>query len=144
MEGLQETPVPIIAVEQNSEMPPINQNNNAQNLNIEPHNPQVLAQQLEVSESEQPQVLPQKVKEPLKENEITNNDHSENAMFSSNNPEMEKNMLEESQEEAGLSFLNEEGDSLFSSGFEDSFDLSRGSLNRPANYQPNPSRFRFK
>lgn len=147
-------PLPINPVQnpQNSH-PPVNiVNHDAQNVEMVPHNDnQVNAQAMEPPYEEEnlAQRNAQANNEPPK-NEVNNNepkqDHSQNAMYSSNNPHVdtvygtnkggESNNREE--EEEGLSFLDEEGDSLFSSGFDDSFELQK-----PPAQNANPSKFRF-
>ena len=152
--NIQQAPIQIPAPEnpQNSH-PPVNiVNNEAQNVEVVPHNDnQVNAQAMEPP-YEEVNLDQQNVEENNSQKDnISNNepkqDHSQNAMYSSNNPNTDtkygtnnKNNSKnnESEKEDGLSFLDEEGDSLFSSGFDDSFELSKPVQNAE------PSKFRFR
>ena len=150
--------------EQNSHPPLFIQNNNAQNIDIEPHDnqQQVLAQEpVDDSDNAQQrivndQIIPKIIEGPEEGPGI---DQSQNAMYSSNNPMNDRKMsipqnrmealdnnvsegtLLKPEEEPDLSFLAEDGESLFSSGFDDSFELSEVQRD---NNPVNPSKFRFR
>lgn len=134
--------------------PPVNVvSHEAQNMEVAPHSDnQVSAQAMEPPHEEEVLAegnVQQNDEAPKREanNNEPKQDNSQNAMYSSNNPHVDtvygtnnnKNAEEEAGEDLeGLSFLDEDGDSLFSSGFDDSFELQK-----PPAQNANPSRFRF-
>ena len=133
--------------------PPVNiVNNEAENVEIQPHNNNHVNAQANQPPHEEENLSQQnKPENNQPKNDRNNNevkhDHSQNAMYSSNNPNTDtkfgssnNNKLPEQNESEGegLSFLDEDGDSLFSSGFDDSFELN----NKPVQ-NANPSKFRF-
>lgn len=141
------------ALPQNSH-PPLNiVNHEAQNIEVTPHNDnQVNAQAMEPPYEEVN--LEREREQPaknLKQEEPNNQpkqDHSQNAEYSSNNPITDtkfgtnnnaSNKGGNEEEEEGLSFLDEEGDSLFSSGFDDSFEIDQKPVQNAQ-----PSKFRFR
>jgi hypothetical protein len=146
-------PDPVPVGPQNSH-PPMNiVNHEAQNVEVVPHNDNQVNAQANQPPYEEVNLEngPQQPQNQGLKNETPQNepkqDHSQNAMYSSNNPNTDtkfgtnnrNNASGKDEDEGGLSFLDEEGDSLFSSGFDDSFELE----NKPVQ-NAQPSKFRFR
>ena len=146
-----DVPNPVPGNPQNSH-PPVNiVNHEAQNVEIAPHNDnQVNAQAMEPPYEEE-NIQERANQNNAPKNDENNNepkqDHSQNAMYSSNNPAPDTKFGTSNNNEVpgdkesdneGLSFLDEEGDSLFSSGFDDSFEINKKPVQNA-----NPSKFRF-
>ena len=139
-------PIPGPNNPQNSH-PPVNiVNHEAQNVEVVPHDNQVMNQAMEPPHEEgelMDQNLGQRENREKKneQDQKPKQDDSQKVMNSSNNPNTDTKFgtnNKNEEEEEGLSFLDEDGDSLFSSGFDDSFELE----NKPVQ-NAEPSKFRF-